>query len=130
MIKANKFFLSVMILSIVAGASGCVALLAGAAGGAGAAVWMSNKLGQDVNGPQEQAVIAAKAALKDLNLPLSKETTEADLVQLRSDYYDKSEIWIDVRRLTPQTCRIEVRVGVPGDKDATRKVFNAILKRL
>jgi hypothetical protein len=128
--KTKNFFLSVLILSVLIGSSGCVALLAGVAGGAGAAVWMSNKLGQDVNGPVEQCVKAAKAALKDLNLPLSKETTEADLVQLRSGYYDKSEIWIDVRRLSTQNCRLEVRVGVPGDKEETRKVFNAILKRL
>ncbi len=130
MINAKKFFMAALLVAAALSSSGCFLLLAGVAGGAGTAVWISNKLGQDVNGPVEQGVKAAKAALNDLKLPLNKETTETDVVQLRSEYYDKSEIWIDIRRLTPQTCRIEVRVGVVGDKIATRKVFDAIMKRM
>ncbi|NTV29046.1 MAG: DUF3568 family protein [Candidatus Omnitrophica bacterium] len=125
-----RIFYAVLLCLMVSVSSGCVALLAGAAGGAGAAYWISNKLGQDVNGPMEQVLKATRAGLEELRLPVTKETRETGVVQVRSEYPDAGPIWVDIRSISPQKCHLEVRVGITGNKEATRRVFDTIMKRL
>jgi hypothetical protein len=82
-----------------------------------------------VNGPLVQAVRGAKEGLKDLKVIVSKETAEPDVTQLKGDYDGKS-YWVDIRRVTDKTSKIEVRVGVPGDEAAARRIMDAILKHM
>ncbi len=108
-------------------AYGCVALLAGAAGGAGTSVWLSGKLTQEVNAPFEHSIRAARSGLKSLKLAITKETVEKDVAQIMSKYTDGKTIWIDVKRITNTSSKIEVRVGgVSSDKAAA----DTILKRI
>lgn len=109
---------------------GCVALLAGAAGGAGTAVWLSNKLTQDVNAPAARVVNAAKASLKKMKLNVDKETTTEDVTQIISEYTDGKKVWVDVHQVTEKSSRLEIRVGVVGDEEPARKILDEILKRL
>jgi hypothetical protein len=109
---------------------GCAALVAGAAGGAGTAVWLGGKLGQEVNASMERSQKAATSALSSLNLKVVKETVKEDVIQIISNYNDGRTIWIDIRPLTLSTSKIEVRVGATGDKEAARKILNRIVKYL
>jgi hypothetical protein len=104
-------------------------LLAGAAGGAGTAVWLQSKLSQTVNGPLAQAIQGAKSGLGDLKVVVEKETTESDVTQLKGDFEGKP-YWIDIRKVTDRSSKIEVRVGVPGDEKAARRILDAIMKHL
>lgn len=111
--------------------SGCMLMMAGAAGGAGTAAWLSNKLVKEVNASFDQSVQAAKSAFGKLQLKFVKETRQKNVTQLISEYYDGKKIWVDIHRLTPQLSRIEVRVGgIKGDEEAARKILNAILASL
>jgi alkylated DNA nucleotide flippase Atl1 len=105
---------------------GCVALLAGAAGGAGTAAWLSGKLSQDVNAPFERTVKAAGTALESFKFHIEKETVKDNVAQLISRYGDGREIWIDVRRITDSSSKIEVRVGATGDKKAAQRILDRI----
>ena len=126
--KIMGLFLSVFLLLNI---SGCIALLAGAAaGGIGAATWLSGKLSQEVNGSFEESLNAAKSALKALKLNIVKETVKDDVAQLMSNYTDGRAIWIDIHRVSLLVSRIEIRVGAAGDKDAARKIMNKILSYL
>lgn len=110
---------------------GCVALLAGAAGGAGTAVWLSEKLSQEVNAPFERAIKSAKSALSSLRLAVTKETIEQNIAQVMSKYTDGKTIWIDIRKITDSTSKVEVRVGaVKGDKEAADKILKRIVRYL
>lgn len=110
---------------------GCIALLAGAAGGAGAAVWLSGKLSQQVNASFDRTVAAAKSGLESLRLEVTKETVKADVAQIISSYTDGRTIWIDIRRITDLSSQIEVRVGATSrDKQAAQKVLNQIMRYL
>ena len=110
---------------------GCVALLAGAAGGAGTAVWLSGKLSQEVNVPFERTIKAAKSALQSLKLEVTKETVEQNVAQIMSKYSDGKTIWIDVRRITQEASKVEVRVGgVSQDKETADKILKRIIKYL
>jgi len=109
---------------------GCVALLAGAAGGVGTSAWLSNKLVQEVSSPFEKSINAAGSALKNLKLEITKETRKDDVAQIMSNYFDGKTIWIDVHKVTDTTSRIEVRVGMSGDEVAARKIMDKILRYL
>lgn len=109
---------------------GCL-LLAGAAGGTGTAIWLSGKLTQEVNAPLDNAAGAAKSALKSLRLKVEKETTEQNVIQIISKYSDGKTIWIDIRKITDSSSKIEVRVGaVSGDKEAADKILKRIMRYL
>lgn len=110
--------------------SGCVALVAGAAGGAGTAAWLSGKLSQELTTPYEKAIGAAKSGLKSLKLEVTKETREENVTQIKSKYSDGREVWIDVRRINDTLSRVEVRVGLVGDKDAAAKILKQIVDYL
>ena len=120
-------FTSLLLINIY----GCLALLAGAAGGAGTAAWLSEKLSQEVNVPFEQTIKATKSALKSLRLAVTKETVEQNVAQIMSKYTDGKTIWIDVRRVTESSSEIQLRVGaVKGDKEAADKILKRILRYL
>lgn len=126
----RKFIIFVLLLAFVPCISGCVVLLAGAAGGAGTAAWLSNKLTQEVNATFDKSIDAVKSGLKSLKLKVEKETKKDNVAQIMSNYSDGKTIWIDIHNLTPRTSRIEVRVGVAGDEEAARKVMDKILRYL
>lgn len=110
--------------------SGCAAVLigaAGTAGGAGTALWLSEKMTQEANAPFERTVKAAKSALRSLKLEVTKETIEQNSAQIISKYTDGKTIWIDVHRLTDSSSKIEVRVGaVSANKGAAAKILKRI----
>jgi hypothetical protein len=110
---------------------GCAALLAGAVSGAGTAVWLSGKLSQEFHYPYERTIDATKAALQSLKLEITKETREGNVLQLRSKYSDGKEIWIDIRKVTKDSTKVEVRVGVVSpDKAASDKILKEIQRHL
>ncbi len=106
---------------------GCVAVVAGAAGGTGTAFWLSDKLSQEIHATYDQTIYAAKTALKSLKLPLDKETRDANITQLRSTYTDGKEIWIDIRKISEDSTKVDVRVGaINPDKEACAKILKRI----
>ena len=125
----KKISLYILGFILLLNSYGCVLLLAGAAGGAGTAMWLSDKLAQDVNVPLEKSVQATKTAFQKLDMSLNKETQTGDVAQLISDYAGK-KVWVDVHRVTENASRIEVRVGIKGDEVAARKILDKILKYL
>lgn len=126
----RKIGLLIFVVLLSLNLSGCVALLAGAAGGAGTAVWLSGKLSQEANASFEDTIKATKKALLSLRLKVKKETIEANVAQVMSSYTDGKTIWVDIHRISGSTSKIEVRVGVAADKDIARKILNRITKYL
>jgi hypothetical protein len=72
MVRKTAKLITVILLLI--NTYGCVALLAGTAGGTGTAVWLSGKLSQQVDAPYSKTIDAVNAALKSLRLEITKET--------------------------------------------------------
>ena len=116
---------------LLASIYGCFAIVAGAAGGAGTAVWLSGKLTQEVNYPFDHAEKAAESGLGTLSLPITKKTVSTDVAQLISTYTDGKTIWVDVKRISEASSKIEVRVGaVNSDKQAADRIMTAIRRSL
>jgi predicted phage tail protein len=121
------FFSGLLLLNIY----GCFALFVGAAAGTGTAVWLSGKLTQEFNASYERTINAAKKALRSLKLEIIKETKEVNVTQLKSRYTDGRDIWIDISKVTENTTKVEVRVGVvKPDKAAADNIFKKIRRYL
>lgn len=106
---------------------GCFLFVAGVAGGAGTAVWLSGKLAQEFHASYHATKDATKSALQSLNLPIVKETAEEEMTQIKSSYTDGREMWIDIHRVTDESTKVEVRVGgVSSDKEAASIVLKKI----
>ena len=122
--KAVAFIFSGFLLLNICG---CFLLVAGAVGGAGTAVWLSGKLTQQFNAPYDRTVNATRKALRSFNFEIEKEAKEADVTTFRSHYTDGKEIWIDVRKVTEESTKVEIRVGgVSADKEACTKILERI----
>ena len=107
--------------------TGCFLFVAGVAGGAGTAVWLSGKLTQEFHANFQATIDATKLALQSLNYPLAKETYDENLAQIKSTYSDGREIWIDIHRVADHSTRVDVRVGaVNPDKEAASLVLRKI----
>ena len=112
--------------------SGCVPLLlvGGVAGGAGTQAWISGKLVQDIETPFENAVQAAESAIAAFGFAITKETKKANVVQIKSNYFDGETIWIDIHRISQTISRISVRVGAISDKEAAVEILGKIKEYL
>lgn len=125
----KKMISLIVLITVSVNLCGCVALIAGAAGGAGTAAWLSGKLVQEVNAPFDKAIDAAQSGLESLNLDVTKLTKKERSAQVMSKYVEDETIWIDIHKISRSRSRIEVRVDVL-DKEAARKVLDKILKHL
>ena len=127
----RKIALFIIFVFLLFNIYGCFVLFAGAAAGTGTAAWLSGKLTQEFHAPYERTINAAKAALDSLRLKITKESKEENVAQLRSEYTDGKEIWIDIRKITQDSTKVEVRVGaISPDKQAADKILKRIQRYL
>lgn len=106
--------------------SGCWVLVGAAAGGAGTAAWLGGKLSDQVNASHEGTVIATEKALHSLKMDITKKTETEQVTQIRSEYTDGSDVWIDIKPISDKTSKIEIRVGITGNKDISVKILERI----
>jgi len=125
--RLGMILLSVFLLVNVCG---CAALVVGTVGAAGTAVWLSGKLSQELDAARDDVSKAVKSALESMKLEITKETRTEDVTQIISSYTDGSTIWIDVRPVSGSRSNIEIRVGMGGDKEASRKLLDRIRGKL
>lgn len=127
-LKTRKIAAVIISIYLLANIYGCVTILAGAAGGAGTATWLSGKLSQQLDVSFEQAIQVVESGLKSLQLAITKKTVKKNIVQIMSEYRDGKTIWVDIRRISRYQSRVEVRVGVLADKQAAEEILSGIIK--
>lgn len=128
---AKKLLAGIVVIMFLANVYGCVAVVAGAAGGAGTSVWLSGKLSQEMNASLDRCVKATKSAMDSMKLEITKETVKEDVAQIMGKYTDGKTIWIDIHRISEKSSKVDVRVGaVEGDKDASASILKKIQQYL
>lgn len=110
--------------------NGCVAVLGAAAGGAGTATWLGGKLTERTMSSMERTQKAARLALRDLHMDISKETIKDNIIQFVGETEAQRPFWVDITPISRKETRVDVRVGVPGDKEISRQVLDRILSHL
>lgn len=125
-----KILSMITLITLLPCICGCVTLLAAGAGGAGTAMWLSGKLSGEIDASYDNTVEAAKDALASLDMSISKIEMGDNVTQIMSTYTDGSKTWIDVRPITKNKSKVEIRVGIRGDKEASNKIFDMIKKHI
>ena len=130
-LNMKKAILCGLLSVMVMGSSGCFLLVAGTVAGVGTAYWLSEKLTQLFDVPYDQVVAATERALLFLKLPILKEEKTAEVTQFKSVYAIEQDVWVDVRRVSDASTKVEVRVGtVSPNKDAAEKILRQIKRSL
>ena len=123
-IKACLVLLSVLI--VATGLTGCIALLAGGAAGAGSAVYIKGQLKEDLSVSVATAHNASIAALKELNLPIIEDSFDKLTAKMKSRFADGNDVWIDIEYAQLDTSKLTIRVGILGDEPKARQILDAI----
>lgn len=124
----KKATLSILLFASALSFSGCILLAAGAAG-VGTAKWLSDKISQEVDVPLSKVVKSTKSALESLKVRVYKETTAPDVTQILAKDSDGRQVWVDLRPLTNNQTRIDVRVGYADGENDARKIMERIVSK-
>jgi hypothetical protein len=119
-----------VLAAMVLGVSGCLAVAAGAVGGA--AVGYGYYMGEVFDkfpAPYPATVAAARAALRDLSMPPLKEDTQGDVTILESRTKEDDVVRVSLslyrggKPTDPTFTQVGVRVGYFGDKKLCNQLF-------
>jgi hypothetical protein len=109
--------------------SGCVAVLAGAAG-AGAVAWVEGRLDATLDANFDQAEKAANRAVTQLQFVKVNEKKDALTATLIARTAEDKKIEIKVVRAGDTTSRVQISVGVFGDEGQSLAILDKIKANL
>jgi hypothetical protein len=119
----------IVLTGVLLSCAGC-AVAGGAVVGHVLATHSRKGVGQDVNGSVYQSVAVVKDVLKDMQLPVTSEHERLFGVEI-STKYQSQHVWIEVRDLSAEMSRINVRVKWPtGDTEDARRLLGVIMNRV
>ena len=122
--------IAIGLIGFTLGAGGCLAIVAGAAAGAGTYLYLKGELTDTEEVPLDRAYEAAKAAVKDLEYRTkeqSKDALQARIVALEAD---GTEVHIKMESKGEKLTKFTVRIGVVGDESRSRLIMDKIKKHL
>jgi hypothetical protein len=124
--------ISCLLLCLLIGFSqaGCVALVAGAAVGAGTVVYIKGNLEETINASVNKTHFAALAALKEMGMPIWKDNHDQMSANMKSRFADGKHVWVDIEAITDSSCKLQIRVGTFGDEYRSRQILEAIHRNI
>ena len=126
----------VSVLAVLITVQGSVLLLAGgAAAGAtcGTVKHVNNTLQTTQSVPLDKEWTAAKAALKDLQMPLTESSSDAESGKLKARNARNQPITIDLTRKTDRVTDIQITVGTfdsPDNRTEEQQIYDKLRARL
>ncbi len=111
-------------------AAGCGALIAGGAAAAGTYVYTEGRLQRQYDANLERTFQASLAGARDTGLKVTEQNKEVAKASIRAEQQDGSPVWINLESLDAGKTQVSVRVGYTGDEQASRRIQDAIAKRL
>jgi hypothetical protein len=109
--------------------TGCVAVVAGAAG-ASAVAYTLGRLDARLDAPFEKAVPAASRALKQLQFADIKERQDALDAILQARTAEDKKVDVKVSRTGPDSSKVSIRVGLVGDEAKSLAILDKIKANL
>lgn len=125
-----KMILSVVMLTILPFIQGCIPLVVGAAAGAGGYAYLQGALVKNLDASVKEVDKAATKALRDLDYSVISDELNAHDATIKARDVDNKEMLIKIDALTEKAAKIDIRVGLFGDKEKSIDILNAIEKRL
>jgi len=111
--------------------SGCaVALVAGAAGGAGGYAWASGKLSFSADHNIDECHNATISALSELRIKVTGDTTDKLIGRVKGVTATNKEVTIDLEPQSLHVTKIDIRVGFWGNETQSTMIADAIKRHL
>jgi len=111
--------------------SGCaVALVAGAAGGAGGYAWASGKLSFSADHNIDECHNATISALSELRIKVTGDTTDKLIGRVKGVTATNKEVTIDLEPQSIHVTKIDIRVGFWGNETQSTMIADAIKRHL
>jgi len=109
--------------------TGCVAVVAGAAG-AGTVAWIQGRLDSVIDARFETVKGAAGAAISDLRLSKISEKQDGLTAVFVARTADDTRVEIKVAKIAEKATKVEIRVGLMGDKALSTAILDKIKANL
>jgi hypothetical protein len=111
---------------------GCVALVVGAAVGAGGFAFIKGNLEQNMDAEVKDVYEASLRALDKLKIDVYSKKLEAHMgvIYAYTQGSDRKRVKIMVQALTEKASNIKVRVGIVGDESRSVQILETIKKEL
>lgn len=119
----------VLVFVLCFSASGCAPLAIGAVAGGGAYTYVSGWVDRSYNVDLDQAYDACLAGAGRLGVSISKQERHLSSAYVKGTDGD-STVWINLESQSPKVTLISVRVGLLGDKPASRRIHEAIARKM
>jgi hypothetical protein len=118
---------AVLLLSAVAvSQSGCASLAVGAGAGAGVVAYIRGELAGDVDANLDRTLRAANRAVDQLRFAKVNEKSDALTGIIIARTADDKKIEIRVERVTDNTTKVRIRVGLIGDQAISMQVWERV----
>ena len=124
-----KSWVMLAVMALLPLLSGCVAVLAGAAG-AGAVAWVEGRLDATLDANFDQAEKAANRAVTQLQFVKVNEKKDALTATLIARTAEDKKIESKVVRAGDTTSRVQISVGVFGDEGQSLAILDKIKANL
>ena len=124
-----KSWVMLAVMALLPLLSGCVAVLAGAAG-AGAVAWVEGRLDATLDANFDQAEKAANRAVTQLQFVKVNEKKDALTATMIARTAEDKKIEIKVVRAGDTTSRVQISVGVFGDEGQSLAILDKIKANL
>ncbi|EMG36287.1 Protein of unknown function (DUF3568) [Desulfocurvibacter africanus PCS] len=111
-------------------AAGCGALVAGGAAAAGTYIYTEGRLQRQYDTTLDEAFQASLDGARDMDLKVTEQNKEVAEASIRAEQQDGSPVWITLESVDQNKTQVSVRVGYTGDEQASRRIHEAIAKRL
>lgn len=128
--KNRGILLLAALISLSLIVSGCVALVAGAAAGAGGYAWAKGKLTFTTAHGITEAHSAVISAFQDSGVKLITDETSALSGRLKGIMNSQDSVAVDLEPLSSNVTKIDVRVGFWGNRYEETKIADAIQRHL
>ncbi len=112
-------------LAVAASLTGCVAVVAGAAG-AGTVAYVSGGLDASLNSNYEKTVAASDLAIQQLEFAKVSEKKDALTAYFTARTAADRKVTIKVIKIADQATQVEIRVGFFGDKLLSMTILDKI----
>lgn len=113
------------VLALTTILSGCVAIVAGAAG-AGTVAWVRGELQATLDSNYESTVRAANRAIEQLQFAKVNDKTDALTATITARTADDKKIQVKVTKVSDQATKVAIRVGTFGDQSVSQAILDKI----
>ena len=130
--KVISATISFALLALTLLTTGCVAVVVGAAAGAGAAgyAYVSGELKSTESATLAETYKASLAAMKDLEFPVISQTKDALEAQVTARNSSDKKIVVKLTKASGTATEVRIRVGTFGDESISRLILEKIKKHL